>query len=321
MAKPRRASAALKTCPSAAFASVPAFLGGFCPLGCSLSAPATGGFSVVSPQYRGTRCTPGGGCAPCTLLWGWGRFLTFPRAPGQEEMSFSRRQSHSLIVCVPALIVCVTAFSSPPALRRRGAVTKALQAITKPLRVVTQPLGNRYQLLPDVTSRYCVGWLQRACALQRRSLRSPTFLGGCCPLGCSLSAPAVGECSVVSAVQMYAAGSEEEKRAGCPLHVSTIAHPFVFCKGVLAGPSDSGVRPLMETGGLAWRALLSHRPTLQRFWKQGDTLYPRRGLRPLHPAWGTESGTLPNLPPRAGVGMGGGSLWWRMPLSHLAHQT
>ena len=26
-----------------------------------------------------------------------------------------------------------------------------------------------------------------------------------------------------------------------------------------------------SAGGLAWRGLLSHRPTLQRFWKQGDT--------------------------------------------------
>ena len=33
---------------SSALAPVPAFLGESCPLGCSLSAPATGGFSVVS---------------------------------------------------------------------------------------------------------------------------------------------------------------------------------------------------------------------------------------------------------------------------------
>ncbi len=38
-------------CLITALAPVPAFLGGSCPLGCSLSAPATGGFSVVSPRY------------------------------------------------------------------------------------------------------------------------------------------------------------------------------------------------------------------------------------------------------------------------------
>ena len=38
-------------CLTTAVAPAPAFLGRSCPLGCSLSAPATGGFSVVSPQY------------------------------------------------------------------------------------------------------------------------------------------------------------------------------------------------------------------------------------------------------------------------------
>ena len=32
------------------------------------------------------------------------------------------------------------------------------------------------------------------------------------------------------------------------------------------------------------RTTLSTGPTLRRFWVQGGTLYPRRGLRPLHPA-------------------------------------
>ncbi len=34
------------------------------------------------------------------------------------------------------------------------------------------------------------------------------------------------------------------------------------------------------------------RTALRRFWVQGDTLYPRRGLRPLHPAWGTEASSF-----------------------------
>ena len=107
---------------------------------------------------------------------------------------------------------------------------------------------------------------------------------------------------------------------------------------LLDGWSCCGLRP-PSAGGLAWPAPLSHRPTLQRFWKQGDspctpagaappaprlgngvliwlapsfsggtglacavvppahpptfwkqgdTLYPRWGLRPLHPAWETD---------------------------------
>ena len=40
----------MSLCLTAAFAPVPAFLGRSCPLGCSLSAPATGGFSVFSLQ-------------------------------------------------------------------------------------------------------------------------------------------------------------------------------------------------------------------------------------------------------------------------------
>ena len=59
----------------------------------------------------------------------------------------------------------------------------------------------------------------------------PGFLGGSCPLGCSLSAPATGGFSVVSTVLMYAAGSEEEKGVGGLLHGDTIAQVFVFCKG------------------------------------------------------------------------------------------
>ena len=38
-------------CHTTAIAPVPAIPGGSCPLGCSLSAPATGGLSMVSPQY------------------------------------------------------------------------------------------------------------------------------------------------------------------------------------------------------------------------------------------------------------------------------
>ena len=46
----------------------------------------------------------------------------------------------------------------------------------------------------------------------------PAFLGGSCPLGCSLNAPAAGGFSVVSLqCNMYAAGSEKEKRTAAHL--------------------------------------------------------------------------------------------------------
>ena len=106
---------------------------------------------------------------------------------------------------------------------------------------------------------------------------------------------------MVSAVLMYAAGSEKEKRAGGSLHRDTIAQLFVFCKGGLAVEARAAVRRWGGEGGgvvclgvrtasaegLAWRAPLSHRPTLQRFWKQGDSpCTPGGGCAPA-PCWGT----------------------------------
>ncbi len=73
------------------------------------------------------------------------------------------------------------AFSSPPALRRRGAVTKALQAVTRALRVVTKLLRVVTEPLLIVTSRYGVGWLRGACALQRHWLRSHASSEGLAP--------------------------------------------------------------------------------------------------------------------------------------------
>ena len=54
----------------------------------------------------------------------------------------------------------------------------------------------------------------------------------------------------------------------------------------LTGVAAPGGR-FCSAGGWRWLTPLSHLPTRQRFWKQGGLpLYPRRGLRPLHPAWG-----------------------------------
>ena len=68
---------------------------------------------------------------------------------------------------------------------------------------------------------------------------------------------------------------------------ATLAQSFAFCNGVLAG--------FFLDGGLVVACVVLQRrvwlglrrcPTctaLGRFPEQGDTLYPRRGLRPLHP--------------------------------------
>ena len=101
---------------------------------------------------------------------------------------------------------------------------------------------------------------------------------------------------MVSAVLMYAAGSEKEKGAGGRLHGGIIAHLFVFCNRGMAGASDSGVRPLMGTDGFVLACALDQRrvwlgvrrcptwPTLQRFLVQGDTpCTPGGGCAPCTP--------------------------------------
>ena len=98
------------------------------------------------------------------------------------------------------------------------------------------------------------------------------------------------------------------KRSGLVAHFigGTIAHPFVFCNGGwhnLDGGSCFGLRP-PSTEGLAWRAPLSrphHPPTF--LGTGGHPLYPRRGLRPLHPAWRDEEGAVvPPGPPSNAFG-------------------
>ncbi len=70
----------------------------------------------------------------------------------------------------------------------------------------------------------------------------------------------------------------------------------------LDGGPCCGLRP-PSAEGLVWPAPLSHLPTLQRFWVQGDSLYPRRGLRPLHPPWRDEEGAVvPPSPPSDAFG-------------------
>ncbi len=59
---------------------------------------------------------------------------------------------------------------------------------------------------------------------------------------------------------------------------------------------------LLQQGGWFGGRRYPARTALQRYWKQGDSLYPRRGLRPLQPAWRT--GGLLWLAPSFSGGVG-----------------
>ena len=142
-------------------------------------APPSGVF-----RDRGTRCTTlGGGCAPSPRAVGREGFvLACQRARGRGWAGFPRLQPHSLIVC-DSLIVCAPAFSSPVGVEPLQRRYKALQAVTRALQSRYESLHSRYGAVTDLTSRYGVGRLQRACALQRHSLRSRPSSEGLAPRG------------------------------------------------------------------------------------------------------------------------------------------
>ncbi len=75
---------------------------------------------------------------------------------------------------------------------------KPLQGRYRPLQSCYGAVTSRYGAVTNLTSRYGVGWLQRACTLQRHWLRSQPSSDGCALGGTSLSAPATGGFSVVS---------------------------------------------------------------------------------------------------------------------------
>ena len=87
--------------------------------------------------------------------------------------------------------------------------------------------------------------------------------------------------------------------------------------GGVAGVSDSGVRPPMGTDGLVLAcAAIPPAPSSNVFRNRGTPPVPRRGLRPLHPAWRAEGERMLTLlqwrgerflgcPLHSGVGMGG----------------
>ena len=98
----------------------------------------------------------------------------------------------------------------------------------------------------------------------------------------------------------YAAGSEKEKGAGGRLHGGTIAHPFGFCKGGMAGAPDSGIRPPMGTDGFVLACALDQGrvwlgvrrcptgPPSDVFGNRGTPPVPPAGAAPPAPCLGME---------------------------------
>ena len=113
----------------------------------------------------------------------------------------------------------------------------------------------------------------------------PAFLGGSCPLGCSLSAPATGGLSMVSPQsKRYAAVSKEEKGAGGRLHGDTIAQSFLFCNGAVSG---------WRGGACCGLRRYPARSTLRRFPEQGAPPVPPAGAAPPAPCLGERGWEVP----------------------------
>ncbi len=185
--------------------------------------------------------------------------------------------------------MCYCVFCSPGGPVGVEALQSHYKGVTSRYTVVTRCYGA-------VTIRYepLRSWMApKSLCLTTAFAPAPAFLGGSCPLGCSLSAPATGGFSVVSPQYIrYAAGSEKEKRAGGRLHGGTIAHPFVFCKGggaeagrgflVWPAPSFSG------GSGLAC-AVVPPGPPSNVFRNRGTPPVPPAGVTPPAPLLGRGS--------------------------------
>ena len=195
---------------------------------------------------RGTRCTPGGGCAPAPCL-GDGGVASLPSAEcgGRGKMRLldgwsccGLRSSSAEGLPWPAPL---SHLAHPPTFLETGGHAVPPAGL-RPLHPAWGT-GGLLRLAPSFS-----GGVGLACAVVPPA-PPPTFLetGGLAvpPAGAAPPAPCLGDGGFVLA---------------CAL--------------------------LQRWGWLGVRRCPTW-PTLQRSWKQGDTLYPRRGLRPLHPAWGT----------------------------------
>ena len=148
--------------------------------------------------------------------------------------------------------------------------------------------------LPVVTSRYepLLSWMApKSLCLTTAFAPVPTFLGGSCPLGCSLSAPATGGFSVVSP-QCSCMRQAPRRRSGPAAHFmgyhSTIVR--ILQGGWGSGGSRGGGGAARGTEGLAWPAPLS-RPLLPpTFLEAGGHAAPPAGAAPLAPCLGDGGG-------------------------------
>ena len=138
----------------------------------------------------------------------------------------------------------------------------------------------------------------------------PAILGGSCPLGCSLNAPATGGCSVFSLqCSLYAAGSEKEKRAGGPLHWGHHSTLVRILQGGVGGARTSASARRWGWMILSWPApsfsggiglacaVLQRRdwlglrrcptgPPSDVFRNRGTPPVPPAGAQPPAPRWG-----------------------------------
>ena len=169
---------------------------------------------------------------------------------------------------------------------RYKAITSRYGVITESLRTIAQPLR--------VISHYGAGWLQRACALQRHSLRSQPSSEGLAPwVVPSAPLPQGDSLWLASSAICMRQAPKEEKRAGGPLHGDIIAQQFGFCNRGWRGPRTPASARRWGRMVLSWPAPLSHRPTLQRFWKQGDSpCTPGGGCAPCTLLGGTGGRTF-----------------------------
>ena len=184
---------------------------------------------------------------------------------------------------------------------RHGAISKALQAVTKLLRVATESLRSRYEPLP---SRYeSLVIMERdgskELASQRQSLRSQPSSEGCglgdvpsapLPQGDSLwLAPSANVCGRLQ-------GREARRGATSWGHYSTTVR--ILQEGGGGASWAAGLvmayALLRRRSGLACAAIPPAPPS-DVFQNRGTPPYPRRGLRPLHPARGTEEAPFSHL--------------------------
>ena len=169
---------------------------------------------------QGDSLHPRRGLRPLHPAWGTEGFvLACQRARGRGWAGFPRLQPHSLIVC-DSLIVCAPAFSSPVGvepLQSYKGVTRRYKLLQGRYRAVTsryESLHSRYGAVTDLTSRYGVGRLLKSLCLTTAFSPVPAFLGGSCPLGCSLKRPCHRGLSMVSPQCSHVCGRLREREAG-----------------------------------------------------------------------------------------------------------